>query len=165
MRWRKTQEMFFFPSGREGSVTSGHVQQPGWERDKALGEEKPWAGRHSIAQRMRDRWQIWQWGGHRATCKLFLLQEHTTQHCTGAASPAWQVCWGVASFQACCIQKAASEMLHAQFSLGERLSRIRGKIRGKAERLSLASLHKPTFPTQRTTQPGWCSGKGWQPLS
>lgn len=48
----KNTRNFFFPSGREGSVTSGHVQQQGWERDKALGEEKLWAGRHSIAQRM-----------------------------------------------------------------------------------------------------------------
>lgn len=55
-------------------------------------------------------------------------------------------------FQTCCIQKAASELLHGQFSLGKRLSRIRGKIGEKAERLSLASLHKPTFPAHRDTQ-------------
>lgn len=91
----------------------------------------------------------------------------STQHNTAQGLPAQpgRFAGGVASFQTCCIQKAASEMLHGQFSLGKRLSRIRGKMGGKAERLSLASLHKPTFPTQRATQPGWCSGKGWQPLS
>lgn len=80
----------------------------------------------------------------------------------------------VASFQTHHIQQPASEMLCGQVSLGKRLSGIRGKMgkktrmasfRGReAERLSLVSLHKPAFPAHRATQPGWCLGKGWQPL-
>lgn len=73
---------------------------------------------------------------------------------------------GFAAFQTHYIQQPASEMLHGQVSLGERLSGIRERMgkktrmvsfRGReAERLSLVSLHKPAFPAHRATHPGWC---------
>lgn len=116
---------------------------------------------HSIAQRMCDRWQIWQQGGHRVTCKLFLLQEHTTQHCIGAASPAWQVCWGD------CI---LSNMLHPKGSIRdapwavqpwEKAVQDQGENGRKAEIVPGFSSQAYLPCTQSHTG---SSGKGQQPL-